>query len=173
MTKFYSKTTGGFYPLAMQADYVAAGSWPADAAQTTDGEEATIRAGLASGGTITGTSGAWVITPAAVIPLTSAQMIAANEVAMQAALDAMAQSRGYISIASACTYASSVAVIPSSDPTFATCEKFRLEGNALQSWMMRTWATGYAYLATVQANKNPMPTPAQAVSMMPVFTWPD
>lgn len=104
---------------------------------------------------------------------TQAQLQATNEAEIQAALDAMARTRGYDSIASACTYASSTPAVPSTDPHFATCEKFRLEGNALQAWKSITWATAYAYLATVTAGTNPMPTPAQAVAMIPAFTWPD
>ena len=69
MTKFYSKTTGGFFPQAMQSDYIAAGTWPSDAAPTTDAEETAIRAGLALGGAISGGPGAWFVTPAAPPPL--------------------------------------------------------------------------------------------------------
>ena len=104
---------------------------------------------------------------------TAAQLMAANEVAIQAALDATAKSRAYDSIASACAYASSTPAVPSTDPHFAVCEKFRLEGNALQAWKSFTWATAFAYLATVTSGTNPMPTPAQAVAMIPSFTWPD
>ena len=63
MTTFYSKTTAGFYPANMRADYDAAGTWPADAVAVTDEDELIIRAGLASGGTVTGAPGAWVVTP--------------------------------------------------------------------------------------------------------------
>lgn len=104
---------------------------------------------------------------------TPAQVQAANEVAIQTALDAKAQSRGYTDIKSACAYASTVPSVPSANANFAVCEKFRLEGNALQSWMSLTWATAYAYLATVTAGTNPMPTAAEAVAMIPAFTWPD
>ena len=73
MTKLYSITTRGFYPAAMRADYEAVGTWPADAAITTPDEEAAIHAGLAAGGTISGTSGAWVITPRPLDPLATRQ----------------------------------------------------------------------------------------------------
>lgn len=73
MTKFYSITTRGFYPAAMRNDYDAAGTWPADAAITTSDEEIAIHAGLAAGGTVSGTSGAWVITPRPLDSLASRQ----------------------------------------------------------------------------------------------------
>lgn len=104
---------------------------------------------------------------------TSAQLEATNIAAIQAALDTKAQSRGYTDIKSACAYASPTAVVTSTDPNFALCEKFRKEGNALQAWMAITWATAYNYIATVTAGTNPMPTTTQAVAMMSAFTWPD
>lgn len=106
-------------------------------------------------------------------PLTPAQIAAQNEIAIQDALDSMAQSRGYMDIKSACAYASTVPAVASTDPHFAICEKFRIEGSALQAWMSVTWATAYAYLSTVMDGTNPMPTQEQAVAMMPAFTWPD
>lgn len=95
------------------------------------------------------------------------------ETAIQKALDAIAQTRGYDGIKSACTYASTSPWVPDTDPNFAMCEKFRRQGNYAQNRMSLTWAMCYAYLATVQAGVNPMPTPAEAVAMMPQFIWPD
>ena len=97
----------------------------------------------------------------------------AIEAALQSALDAKAQERGYDDIKAASDYAADMPAVPSSDPHFALCEKFRLEGNALKSWRSTTWAASILYLATVNAGTNPMPTPDQAVAMMPPFTWPD
>ena len=97
----------------------------------------------------------------------------AVEAALQSALDAKAQERGYDDIKAASDYAADTPAVPSSDPHFALCEKFRLEGSALKSWRSTTWAASILYLATVNAGTNPMPTPDQAVAMMPPFTWPD
>ena len=63
MTTFYSKTTGGFYPSGMRADYDKTSTWPDDAVAVTDVDELIIRDGLARGGTVTGSPGAWVVTP--------------------------------------------------------------------------------------------------------------
>jgi len=95
------------------------------------------------------------------------------ESAIQNALDTMAQTRGYSDIKSACAYASTIAVVPTSSPNFSMCEKFRIEGNALQVWMAETWAAAYVYFATVTAGTNPMPTTVEAVAMIPTFVWPD
>jgi len=97
----------------------------------------------------------------------------AIETALQSALDAKARERGYDDIKAASDYAADTPTVPSSDPHFALCEKFRLEGNALKSWRSTTWAASILYFATVNAGTNPMPTPDQAVAMMPPFTWPD
>lgn len=106
-------------------------------------------------------------------PPTAAQLQATNESCIQNVLDSTARSRGYTDIKSACAYASPVSAVPSTNVNFTICEKFRNEGNALQSWMSLTWATAYAYLATVTAGTNPMPTEAQTIAMIPTFTWPD
>ena len=104
-----------------------------------------------------------------VVPLvlSTAQQIENNQTAIQEALDKGAQAKGYNDIKSACAYASSVPIVPSTDPNFDMCEKFRSEGNAFQLWMTSSWAAAYAYLATVTAGVNSMPTPTQAVAMMP------
>jgi hypothetical protein len=92
---------------------------------------------------------------------------------IQKALDQTARSHQYDDIKSACAYASPTPAVPEDNPNFAGCERFRTEGNALQAWMSLTWAMCYSYLATVQGGTNPMPTPSEAVAMMPAFTWPD
>ena len=43
MKKFYSKSTGGFYPASKKTEYEAAGSWPVDAVEVTREEEAALR----------------------------------------------------------------------------------------------------------------------------------
>ena len=109
-------------------------------------------------------------------PITAAEQNTLNESAIQAALDTMAQTRGYSDIKSACAYASSVPFVTVAGATadqvalVAQQEKFRLEGNALQQWMSLTWATAYAYEAIPT---NTLLTQAQAVALMPTFTWPD
>ena len=49
MTKFFSITTGGFYPAGMRADYEAAGTWPVDAIEITPADEALLRSGQSKG----------------------------------------------------------------------------------------------------------------------------
>jgi hypothetical protein len=105
-------------------------------------------------------------------PLTQAQEVSKIIATIQQQLDGKAQERGYYDIKSACAYVSNVP-FTGTDPASVLQEKFRVEGNALQAWMSLTWATAYTYLATVKAGTNPMPTPAEAVALMPTFTWPD
>ena len=59
---------------------------------------------------------------------------ALNIVAIQFYMDNKAKSRGYFDIKSACAYASTISIVASNDPNYSLCEKFRLEGNALQTW---------------------------------------
>jgi hypothetical protein len=44
MKKFYSPTTKGFYPEDMRSQYEAAGTWPADAFEVNEEQEAALRA---------------------------------------------------------------------------------------------------------------------------------
>ncbi len=85
MTKFYSATTCGFYPADMRADYDAAGTWPADAIEITDTDETTIRTGLATGGTVSGTPGEWIVTPPP--PPSAAALWAAYQATAKAAIE--------------------------------------------------------------------------------------
>jgi hypothetical protein len=39
--------------------------------------------------------------------------------------------------------------------------------------MAQTWAKAYDYLDLVAKGEAPMPTPDEAVAMMPTFSWPD
>lgn len=102
----------------------------------------------------------------------AASQTGAVTAAISAALDAMAQTHGYDDIASACRYASQAPAVASTDANFDMCEKFRAEGNALQSWMSLTWAMALGYIAAVKSGSKPMPTADEAVAMMPTFAWP-
>lgn len=94
-----------------------------------------------------------------------------NEIAIQNALDAKAAERGYSSIKSACAYASPVA-IPTDTPINTLREKFRQEGNALQTWMGQVWATAYIHQDAVIAGTEECPTEDEAVALMPELVWP-
>jgi hypothetical protein len=79
VTKFFSKSTGGFYPADMRNEYTAAGSWPADAVEVTDGDEDMLRVALSDGSTVDRDSGVWVITPKAPMPLNELKNIVLDE----------------------------------------------------------------------------------------------
>lgn len=144
---------------------------PTDALPVTAAEHAALMQAQVSGKQITaGLGGKPVATDPP--PLTEPQQLVANESAIAAALDALAHTRGYDSIKSACAYASPIA-FTGTDAVSKAQERFRIEGNALQAYMSSTWAKAYAYAATVAAGKAAMPTTSEAVAMMPVFTWPD
>ena len=168
MNNYFSPSTNQVYQCSDGIDYLVNGGVPADCVLVQDAQVPALVAALQAGQSITVLSGV-----ATVQPMPAAQQIALNEVAIQGALDAMAQTRGYADIKSACAYAAPAPVVPATNPNFAQCEKYRIEGNALQIWMTETWAEAYNYVATVKAGTNPMPTAVQAVTLMPVFTWPD
>ena len=99
--------------------------------------------------------------------------------AIQGALDAEVQTRGYSDSNSACKYASDTPFLapigstPEETELAALQEKFRIEGNAVKAWVSLTWAMAFIYMNGVEAGTNPMPTISQAVAMIPPFTWPD
>jgi len=164
---YYSPSTGGFYSQEFHGE-----NRPADCVSIPRELHQELM-NLGEGETIgfdVETQQPIVVPPA---PPTDAQLQADGAVAIQKVLEALAKQRGYDSLASACKYAAAAPVVPADDPTFELCEKFRREGNALQAYAARVWAKSYLYLATVEAGTNPMPTPEEAVAMMPAFTWPD
>ena len=66
MTIYFSKTTKGFYPLALKQKYVSAGTWPADAVELTEEEIQTYQGKNAPEGKKLGSVGgrpAWVDLP--------------------------------------------------------------------------------------------------------------
>ena len=80
--------------------------------------------------------------------------------AIQSTLDEKAQERGYDSILSLCTYATS------------TIAKFADEGQAGVSWRDEVWAKGYTILADVEAGTRSIPTVDELLAELPNFVWP-
>ena len=80
--------------------------------------------------------------------------------AIQSMLDETAKERGYDSILSLCTYATS------------TAAKFAAEGQAGVSWRDEVWAKGYAILADVESGSRAIPTVDGLIEELPVFVWP-
>lgn len=79
----------------------------------------------------------------------------------QERLDLFAMERGYDSILSACTYATSA--IP----------KFQQEGQYCVTARDDTWASLYQILAEVEAGTRPMPTGFEAIEpLLPAVSWP-
>jgi hypothetical protein len=75
-------------------------------------------------------------------------------------LDETAKERGYDSILSLCTYATSTAV------------KFSKEGQAAVEWRDEVWAKGYTILADVEAGTRSIPTVDEFLAELPNFAWP-
>ena len=80
--------------------------------------------------------------------------------AIQSTLDEKAQKRGYDSILSLCTYATS--------PT----AKFSKEGQAGVSWRDEVWAKGYTILDDVESGARAIPTVDELLAELPDFVWP-
>jgi len=80
--------------------------------------------------------------------------------AIQSMLDDKAKERGYDSILSLCSYATS------------TAAKFSAEGQAGVEWRDEVWAKGYTILADVEAGTRSIPTVDELLAELPDFVWP-
>ena len=81
--------------------------------------------------------------------------------AVQRRLDVFAQTRGYDSIFTAATYATST------DPDF------RAEGEYAVQARDMTWRMAYQILGAVLAGARPEPTLAELMAELPDLNWPD
>ena len=76
---------------------------------------------------------------------------------VQKHLDTIAQSRGYESVLSACSYAGAV-------------NPFEAEGKSFVAWRGDVWAYCYQVLADVQNLVRPEPTIPELIAELPVYT---
>ena len=98
---------------------------------------------------------------------TAEQRMAAAEQAVQAALDAIAQTKGYDSMASLCSYAGNHASLTGG------ALLFQQEGHAGSSYRAQCWANLYADAASITATQTITDAQQAALATMPIFTWPD
>lgn len=132
---------------------------PADAVEITAAERADLLEALSQNKCIGVDANG---KPVAVDPPqpTPEQIIAGFTAAIQQRLDEFAKTRGYDSILSACTYATSL--VPA----------FKTEGQYCVEARDGTWSSAYTIMAAVQSGQRSMPTLAEVLAELPNLVWP-
>lgn len=92
---------------------------------------------------------------------TPQQAFARLQAVVQKRLDEWACERGYESILSLCTYATS------------TVPKFQAEGQRGVEVRDTCWQFGYPLLAQVEAGQAPIPSEDELLQMLPPMEWPE
>lgn len=106
---------------------------------------------------------AWLAAGNAPLPAdaeTDDQLIGRMTRAVHAYMDSVAGERGYDSILSLCSYATS------------SVPRFQAEGQAGVLWRDACWQLGHELIAQVRAGEAPIPTEAELLAMLPPMQWP-
>lgn len=103
----------------------------------------------------------WVVRNATAAEQSAAldKIQAEYEAEVQSHLDATAQTRGYDSMLSACSYAS------------GTHPRFSVEGRDCLAWRSSVWEAAYQIMTDVRLGARPLPTVQQVIAELPPMVW--
>lgn len=154
----FSPSSNAFYPEDLRADYEAAGTWPSDAVAVTESCFAEFALGAPPEGKRRGVIDghpAWVNhEPPA---MSAAQLLAACEAALGAAINKGAKSWGYDDIVSAASYVNS------------TVSRFKAEAKALIAWRDAAWTWAQGVLDSAKAGGEPPASVDAFIAAAPVM----
>ncbi|MGU5686639.1 hypothetical protein ACV1DN_20915 [Aeromonas allosaccharophila] len=152
---FYSKSTGGFYDVAIHGD-----NMPGDVVEITAEEHVGLLAGVSARQGIESDADGYPFLTAPPPP-TNEEIAALLVADVQAHMDAQAKALGYDDIKSAVTYAAEPAV-----------PKFQSEGQVFREWRSLCWAHCYAAMAAVHLGERAIPTAAELIAELPALVLP-
>lgn len=152
---FYAKSTGGFYDVDIHGNNI-----PQDAVEITNEEHTALLEGQSQGKVIVADKDGYPVLQDPPPPSLDQVVSTLSDAVRSNHLDKTAKERGYDSIVSLCSYATS------------TVAKYASEGHAGVVFRDQVWEAATPILNDVLTGAVPAPTAEELIEQLPTIVWP-